>query len=52
MKNREIYVKEPDKNLLLNNGVASVTDDLTTEELRTLRYELETLSAKESMPGD
>jgi len=42
MKNREIYVKEPDKNLLLNNGVASVTDDLTTEELRTLRYELET----------
>lgn len=42
MQNREIYVKDPDKNLLLNNGVATVTDDLTTEELRTLRYELET----------
>ena len=42
MKNREIYVKDPDKNLLLNNGVATVTDEQTTEELRTLRYELET----------
>jgi hypothetical protein len=42
MKNREIYIKDPDKNLLLNNGVATVTDEQTIEELRTLRYELET----------
>lgn len=42
MKNREIYVKDPDQNLLLNNGVATVTDEQTTDELRTLRYELET----------
>lgn len=42
MKNREIYVKDPDQNLLLNNGVAIVTDEQTKEELRTLRYELET----------
>ena len=42
MKNNEIYVKEPGKNQLLNNGVATVTDEQTEEELRTLRYELET----------
>jgi len=42
MKNREIYVKDPDQNLLLNNGVATVTDERSIEEFRTLRYELET----------
>ncbi len=42
MKNYEIYAKRPDENPLLNNGVASVTDARTAEELRTLRYELET----------
>jgi hypothetical protein len=42
MKNRQIYVKDPDENKLLNNGVARVTDARTAEELRTLRFELET----------
>ncbi len=42
MKNREIYVKDPAQRELLNNGVAEVKDTGTEEELRTLRYELET----------
>ena len=42
MKNREVYVKDPAQNRLLNNGVASVTDAATAEERRTLRFELET----------
>ncbi len=42
MKNREIYVKDPLQNRLLNNGVASVTDARSHDALRTLRYELET----------
>ena len=42
MKNREIYVKDPAENRLLNNGVASVTDAVSAEERRTLRFELET----------
>ncbi|NJL99823.1 MAG: BREX system P-loop protein BrxC [Synechococcaceae cyanobacterium SM2_3_2] len=42
MKNREIYVKDPAQRELLNNGVAEVKDTGTVEELRTLRYELET----------
>ena len=42
MKNREVYVKDPAKNRLLNNGVASVSDAVSSDELRTLRYELET----------
>ena len=41
MKNRDIYQKDPSTILLLNNGVASVTDVLTDEERRTLRFELE-----------
>jgi hypothetical protein len=46
MKNREVFVKDPDKNPLLNNGVASVSDEATPQELRTLRYELETFVCK------
>lgn len=42
MKNREVYVKDPAQNRLLNNGVASVTDAVSAEERRTLRFELET----------
>ncbi len=41
MKNREVYQKDPSKILLLNNGVAAMTDALTDEERRTLRFELE-----------
>lgn len=40
MKNREIYQRDPDKILLLNNGVAAMSDALTDEERRTLRFEL------------
>lgn len=41
MKNRDIYQRDPDKVALLNNGVAAVTDVLTDNERRTLRFELE-----------
>jgi len=42
MKNSEAYSKDPSKNALLNNGVANVNDARTDDELRVLRYELET----------
>ena len=41
MKNRGIYQRDPDRIKLLNNGVAAMTETLTTEERRTLRFELE-----------
>ncbi|MEA3411966.1 MAG: BREX system P-loop protein BrxC [Pseudomonadota bacterium] len=41
MKNRDIYQRDPSKITLLNNGVATMTDALTFEERRTLRFELE-----------
>ncbi len=41
MKNRDIYQRDPGKITLLNNGVAAMTDALTDEERRTLRFELE-----------
>ena len=41
MKNRDIYQRDPDKITLLNNGVVAITDVLTDEERRTLRFELE-----------
>lgn len=41
MKNREIYQRDPNEIALLNNGVATVTDALTDDERRTLRFELE-----------
>ncbi len=42
MLNRDIYLKDPVKNQLANNGVAEVKDDLSEQALKTLRYELET----------
>jgi len=42
MKNREVYLKDPVENRLLNDGVAEVTDGRSDAEMRTLRYELET----------
>ena len=36
MKNREIYLKEPHQNRLLNDGVAEVTDSSSDAEMRTL----------------
>ena len=41
MKNRDIYQRDPGKITLLNNGVAKMTDALTDDERRTLRFELE-----------
>ena len=41
MKNRDIYQRDPDRIKLLNNGVAAMTDAVTREERRTLRFELE-----------
>jgi len=42
MKNREIYLRDPSTRKLVNEGVASVNDDATTQALSVLRYELET----------
>ena len=41
MKNREIYQRDPDEIALLNNGVATMTDAVTEDERRTLRFELD-----------
>ena len=41
MKNRDIYQRDPSKINLLNNGVVTMTDALTDDERKTLRFELE-----------
>lgn len=41
MKNRDVFQRDPNKITLLNNGVAAMTDALTDEERKTLRFELE-----------
>ena len=42
MQNRDIYQKDPATRKLVNEGVASVNDELTSQALAVLRYELET----------
>ncbi len=42
MKNRDIYQKDPATRKLVNEGVASVNDEDTSQALAVLRYELET----------
>lgn len=42
MKNRDIFQKDPSTQKLVNEGVANVNDGNTEEDLRVLRYELET----------
>jgi hypothetical protein len=42
MKNRDIYLKDPSIQKLVNEGVANVNDDRTKEAMAVLRYELET----------
>ena len=42
MLNREIFAKDPLDLHLINNGVAEVTEERSQEELKKLRYELET----------
>jgi hypothetical protein len=41
MKNREVFQRDPAVTRLLNDGVAALSEALTTQELQTLRYELE-----------
>ena len=42
MLNRDIYQKDPSTRKLVNEGVASVNDEKTSQALSVLRYELET----------
>ncbi len=42
MKNREVFQTDPLELRLVNNGVAEVVDASTDEQVRALRYELET----------
>ena len=42
MLNRDIYQKDPSTRKLVNEGVASVNDEKTSQALAVLRYELET----------
>ncbi len=42
MTNRELFSKDPATTELVNNGVAQVVDPRTAEQLKTLRWELET----------
>ena len=42
MNNRNIYQKDPATHKLVNEGVASVNDENTSQALAVLRYELET----------
>ncbi|MDA3895902.1 MAG: BREX system P-loop protein BrxC [Desulfobacteraceae bacterium] len=42
IKNRAIYLKDPSTQKLINQGVANVNDDMTTQAQSVLRYELDT----------
>lgn len=42
MLNRDIYQKDPTTHKLINQGVASVNDEKTSQAMEVLRYELET----------
>lgn len=42
MQNRDIYLKPPKENRLVNNGVAEVSEDHSESAQAILRYELET----------
>jgi len=42
MNNRDIYQKDPATRKLVNEGVATVNDEKTSQALAVLRYELET----------
>ena len=42
MNNRNIYQTDPSSRKLVNEGVASVNDEVTSKALEVLRYELET----------
>ncbi|GAI83447.1 unnamed protein product, partial [marine sediment metagenome] len=42
VKNRDIYLKDPATWKLVNEGVANVNDERTSQAMVVLRYELET----------
>ena len=42
MLNRDLYVKVPEQNRLVNNGVAEVSEDFSEAAQQVLRYELDT----------
>ena len=42
MNNRDVYLNDPSKRILVNEGVATVNDEETSQALSVLRYELET----------
>ena len=42
MLNRDVFERDPSEFTLMNNGVAKVRDSLSKEELKTLRFELQT----------
>jgi hypothetical protein len=42
LKNRDIYQKDPSTRKLVNEGVATVNDEATSQALAVLRYELDT----------
>lgn len=42
MLNRDIYLTDPARRTLVNQGVASVNDDASSDALAVLRYELDT----------
>lgn len=42
MNNRDVFLKDPLKQKLVNEGVANVNDDISSQALAVLRYELET----------
>lgn len=42
MLNRDIYQKDPGTHKLVNEGVANVNDEITSEAMSVLRYELDT----------
>lgn len=40
--NRQVFLKDPQENRLVNQGVAELVDPRSEQEIRTLRHELET----------
>lgn len=42
LKNRDVFLKDPLENRLVNQGVAEVAEPGSAQEIRTLRHELET----------
>ena len=46
MLTKDIFIKEPRENELINKGVAELSEDISEGSIRVLRYELETFVCK------